>query len=148
MTHKHVSTKRYGCPSLILDTEIMISVPGEQVHFSCNAIWDTGASRSMITQRVAEALSLESLKMQPVTSIGAEEMRPVFSVSVGIAKDLKFVNIPVMGVTKLTEEHDALIGMDIISQLDFAITNFSGNTTHSIRFPSLHEIDYENSIPA
>jgi SEC-C motif len=37
---------------------------------------------------------------------------------------------------------DVLIGMDIISQGDFAVTNFGGNTRFSFRVPSLEELDF------
>lgn len=37
---------------------------------------------------------------------------------------------------------DLLIGMDIISRGDFAVTNVGGITTFSYRFPSIQTIDY------
>jgi len=37
---------------------------------------------------------------------------------------------------------DALIGMDVISLGDFAVTNFQGKTTFSFRVPSMQEIDF------
>jgi len=43
-------------------------------------------------------------------------------------------------------EGDALIGMDIITVGDFAVSNFNGKTTHSYRTPSAGEIDFVNDI--
>ena len=37
---------------------------------------------------------------------------------------------------------DVLIGMDIITRGDFAITNVGGKTTFSFRIPSVETIDY------
>jgi hypothetical protein len=37
---------------------------------------------------------------------------------------------------------DVLIGMDIISQGDFAITSAQGKTTFSFQLPSTHHTDY------
>ena len=37
---------------------------------------------------------------------------------------------------------DILIGMDIINQSDFAVTNFNGNTMFSFRMPSKAHIDF------
>ena len=41
---------------------------------------------------------------------------------------------------------DVLIGMDLIGQGDFAITNFEGNTTLSFGMPSCIEIDFVKEI--
>ncbi len=40
---------------------------------------------------------------------------------------------------------DVLIGMDVITQGDFAITNKDGKTTFSFRSPSLAKIDFGQS---
>ena len=39
-------------------------------------------------------------------------------------------------------EFDVLIGMDIITQGDFAVTNRCGRTKFSFRFPSQADIDF------
>jgi len=39
-----------------------------------------------------------------------------------------------------------LIGMDIISQSDFAVTAYNGNTKMSFLVPSTHEIDFVQEI--
>jgi len=53
------------------------------------------------------------------------------------------VGFPMMQVTKanLGASNDILIGMDIISQGDFSITN-QGNTVFSFRVPSAHTVDF------
>ena len=43
-------------------------------------------------------------------------------------------------------EHSMIIGMDIISQGDLSITNYSGRTVISFRTPSLETIDYVSEI--
>ena len=39
---------------------------------------------------------------------------------------------------------DVLIGMDIISQGDFAISNYGGKTQFSFRIPSQEHIEFQN----
>ena len=39
---------------------------------------------------------------------------------------------------------DILIGMDIISKGDFAISNYDGKTQFSFRLPSQQDVDYKN----
>lgn len=46
------------------------------------------------------------------------------------------------------DDSDLIIGMDIITQGDFSITNFGGRTLFSFRIPSLHSIDYESELRA
>ena len=43
---------------------------------------------------------------------------------------------------KLASNVEVLIGMDIISQGDFAVTNKGGKTVFSFRFPSVECIDF------
>ncbi len=143
ISSRHVSTRRYDKPSLTLEADVVIGSQLINTHYSCNVIWDTGAMRPMITQRVADALGLEPLKLSNVGGISGVELRPIFSVWISFAVDLKFMDLLVVGAEDLGGEHDALIGMNIIGQLDFAITNPGGNTTHSIRYPSVQEIDFE-----
>ena len=39
---------------------------------------------------------------------------------------------------------DILIGMDIISKGDFAISNYNGKTQFSFRLPSQQDVDYKS----
>lgn len=44
----------------------------------------------------------------------------------------------------LNTDTDFLIGMDIITLGDFAVTNVNGKTVFSFRYPSCEKIDYVN----
>jgi hypothetical protein len=57
------------------------------------------------------------------------------------------ISFPSLHVTegKFTDT-DVLIGMDIISQGDFAITAPEGKTKFSFQVPSTHDIDFINEI--
>ena len=41
---------------------------------------------------------------------------------------------------------EVILGMDVITQGDFSITNLNGNTVFSFRVPSLHRLDYVAEI--
>ena len=45
-----------------------------------------------------------------------------------------------------SEDYDMVIGMDIISKGDFAITNKDEKTTFSFRVPSVEEIDFSSTV--
>ncbi len=127
-----------------LEKEIQILYPKKGTQIACKALWDTGANASMITRHVVEALGLEVLSYTDVTGIHGTERRPVYSITLVLADSVIFERTKVIGANSLPDEHEAILGMDVITLLDFAITNFGGNTTHSIRYPSLREIDFEN----
>ena len=57
--------------------------------------------------------------------------------------------IPSLKVTEgiIGEGMDVLIGMDIISQGDFAVTNKEGKTNFTFRMPSMHCIDFVKEAP-
>jgi hypothetical protein len=53
------------------------------------------------------------------------------------------VHVPNLEVTKgVFQDSDLIIGMDIITLGDFAVTNFGGVTKFSFRVPSLRHIDF------
>ena len=71
---------------------------------------------------------------------GSSKIVQEFLVNVGLPNEVVFSSIRVtMGGFS---DADVLIGMDIISQGDFAVTNFNQRTVFSFRVPSLETIDF------
>lgn len=105
-----------------------------------NAIWDTGATGSVISQRVAEELNLQPSGFVPVYHAGGRDICPWFMINITTPNNIVITNVKVtQGVLSSV---DALIGMDIISLGDFSITNKNNETTFSFRVPSIETIDY------
>lgn len=106
----------------------------------CIALWDTGATNTVITKRVAKALGLVQTGVALVNHAAGQSFKPKYVVNIMLPNN---VGIPYVEVTEgdLTGE-DVLIGMDIITRGDFAITNVGGKTTFSFRIPSVETIDY------
>jgi predicted aspartyl protease len=104
------------------------------------AIWDTGATNTAITPRIVKQLNLLPISMTRVSTAGGLIDTPVYLVDVFLPN---FVAIPSLRVTEceLVQDTDVLIGMDIITQGDFAVSNYKEKTTFSFRMPSLLEID-------
>jgi predicted aspartyl protease len=109
-------------------------------HIQYNAIWDTGASGTVITRKVVGDLGLKPITMKQVSTASGIEMSNVYLVNVLLPNKVGFSNIHVTE-GKLTGI-DALIGMDIISNGDFSISNYQGITTFSFRVPSCACIDF------
>ena len=115
--------------------------PAAYVNFK--AIWDTGATASVITQKIVDALHLVPTGMTQVHHAHGKTMAEVYLVNVGLPNRVAFSGVR---VTKGDlASCDVLIGMDIISQGDFAVSNHQGKTTFSFRIPSVEETDYVNA---
>jgi predicted aspartyl protease len=104
-------------------------------------IWDTGASGTFITQRIITKCGLKPFTMVDVQgAYGGVTQRNVYLINLLLPSGVHIPNVAAiegeMGTT------DMLIGMDVITLGDFAITNFGGNTVFSFRIPSHHTIDY------
>lgn len=105
------------------------------------ALWDTGATNSMVTERVVQACKLAPFKMTRVSTASGTGLSPVFLVGMGLPNKVWIPNIHV-SLGKLSGDIDVLIGMDVICLGDFAITHQDGRTTFSFRVPSIEHIDF------
>ena len=105
------------------------------------AIWDTGATNTVITERVVKECKLKHTGLTQVHTVGGTKRAHTYLVSVFLPNNVVFGQLKVTQ-GKIYGQADVLIGMDIISQGDFAVTNAEGKTTHSFRYPSVECIDF------
>ena len=110
------------------------------------AIWDTGATGSVITQDVVDRCGLKPVTMTKVHGVGGVHLAEVFVVNIMLPNAVGFSNV---SVTKglLPGGAQMLIGMNIITTGDFCITNQGGNTVFSFRHPSQTTIDFVKEGP-
>jgi hypothetical protein len=103
-------------------------------------IWDTGATNSVISQKVVDEWNLKPIGMAQVHSVTGITLCETFLVSILLP------NKVIMQAVRVTKGeisgYDVLIGMDIIGAGDFAVTHKDNKTTFSFRFPSIEEIDF------
>jgi hypothetical protein len=126
----------------VLVTEATIFVPNGGSQLKVNAIWDTGATGSAITDKVVSALGLIPTGMAQVHTAGGVVPQNTYTIDIGLPNGVIIQGIIATGVPLLSSGNDALIGMDVISLGDFSVTNHKGITCMSFRIPSSHEIDY------
>ena len=105
-----------------------------------DAIWDTGATASVITRQVVDACGLKPTGMKEVHGVHGKELVETFLINIGLPNKVAFVNMEVT-LGKLAGAH-MLIGMDIITRGDFSITNVGDRTVFSFRVPSLATVDF------
>lgn len=106
-----------------------------------DAIWDTGATASVITQRVVDACGLQPIGMTQVQGVHGASTVETYLVNIHLPNK---VGVQHVQVTKgnLGDGASVLIGMDIITLGDFCITNKDGKTIFSFRVPSQNHVDY------
>ena len=104
-------------------------------------LWDTGATATVITQKIVDELGLKPISMTKVSTASHSDIdAEVYLVSLFLPNK---VALPNLRVTKGSPAGcDMLIGMDVITTGDFAITHKGGKTTFSFRIPSVAEIDF------
>lgn len=146
----HAFTVKYTGITNRLITEIGLrpahdpSVPFSNLPplYKTGALWDTGATASVITQNTAQAMKLTPVGSTLVNHAGGTSPSRTYLVNITLPN-----NVNVAGVL-VTECHDvagnfgAIIGMDIIAKGDFSLTCADGKSTMSFRIPSISEMDY------
>lgn len=107
------------------------------------AIWDTGATNTVISEKLAKELNLTPVGTVTVSTAGGIREANKYILGLQLPNNLEIQNIMVTGGL-LNTDTDFLIGMDIITLGDFAVTNVNGKTVFSFRYPSCEKIDYVN----
>ena len=140
--HAITSTVSGIARSITTPIEIRDVFSGKSIQ--TKGLWDTGATGSVITKSTAQALGLTSFGKRLVRGVhGAKEVNEYF---VNITLDNKNItlNTRVTECDELSADNSIglLIGMNVITKGDFAISNFRGSTTMSFRAPSMQKIDF------
>ena len=94
--------------------------------FECRALVDTGATKSAFTPRAVEKLDLEDIEEPVIVEcVVGEIVVDLYHAELAIP-EIGFVRkgIRIMGLNEGRKNHDAILGMDILSQSTF---NFENN---------------------
>ena len=109
------------------------------------ALWDTGATGSVITRKVVLECGLKPISIANVHHAKGTGTSYVYLVSIFLPNS---VCLPSLRVTEgeLAGDVEVLIGMDIMGRGDFAISNRNGKTVFTFRMPSLERVDFVEQI--
>ena len=147
MQRIHCFTTKYGRISRRLLTKCFVSaawLPQDDSSapplLEFDALWDTGATASVVTADVATKLELPPEGTSEVFHAQGSTHVPNYFVNLGLPNR---VGIAGLRVTEgILKGCDVLIGMDVINLGDFAVTNRDGETIFSFQMPSIHQIDF------
>ena len=133
---------------IITDIKIFPAFDPEQPPFppipayESKALWDTGATKSLITGSTARAMSLYSVGTTIMKHAGGSSPVNNYLVNFFLPNNVGISGVLVSECQDDTGSFGAIIGMDIITKGDFSITNVGGETCMTFRFPSINTIDY------
>lgn len=153
----HAFTTKYNGRVRVLLNKVNVCLPftpeeaqTQKVKFrEYVAIWDTGATHSAITQKVADDLGLKPTGMAEVRYGSGKASTNTYLVNFSLPNKVMIPHVRVTEVQLISDDNvssdnqpQLLIGMDIIGLGDFAVTNANDKTTFSFRIPSVQEIDF------
>lgn len=104
------------------------------------ATWDTGATNTVVSEKVVRECSLIPTGIIKVSTAGGIMDAYTYVIDIVLPDDVVINNLKVTG-GKLGDT-DVLVGMDIITRGDFAVSNYNGQLRFTYREPSMQPIDF------
>jgi hypothetical protein len=131
-------------------TEVKLSEPFDPAaaqtveprFFVTQALWDTGATNSLITAETAQALGIPQAGTIDMKHAGGVTISPTYILNILLPNNVMIAGVPVIQCENIVGDFGAIIGMDIICRGDFSVTNVGERTAMSFRFPSIATVDY------
>lgn len=126
-------------PVLCLPRGIAPSPSFDPKPYEILALWDTGATDSCITPAAAKRIGIHKSQVRPIQITGVNSKKqwcPVYKTgALVLPQGVPLPGQKLVEATVASPHAEILIGMDIISQGDFAISNGGGNTTFCFSMP-------------
>jgi hypothetical protein len=148
----HCFTSRYKGKSNVLKNKVKISpaIDDKGQHITdynkifsnsqeWEALWDTGATKTLITPKVVQAYNLKVVSKCNMTTPHGTQEANCYYINLLLPNHVIIPNL--LAIEGVPTGCDVLVGMDIIGLGDFAVTNYEV-TAFSFRLPSKAIIDF------
>ncbi|MBN4073001.1 hypothetical protein JYT74_03060 [Crocinitomix catalasitica] len=106
-----------------------------------SALWDTGSTHCLITKSLAENLDLNPISKIQVAHHEGMSFANVYLMAIYITKRY-YVVVELTETKAPSDNFEIIIGMDVITKGDMAITTEQNETIFSFRLPSSTTIDF------
>lgn len=142
-------TKRYSSPHIILKTIVTVTANGKSKQVV--AIIDTGCTNTSIPTSIVKALDLIPCGTQKMNAVNKSYICNYYVCDILIEDQIQIDNAVLMGLPILLDENEKevstaneelVLGMDILSKCDFAITNRNNCTKFTLAYPSKRDLDF------
>ena len=100
------------------------------------ALWDTGATNTCISEELAQKLSMISTGKVDMSGSTGFSKQNSYLVDIILPNNVIINDLMVCDSSIGKQNLDMLIGMDIISRGDFAVSNYDNKTAFTFRTPS------------
>jgi hypothetical protein len=133
---------------IITDIEVMPAfdpnkpTPAGLQSYRTKALWDTGASKSVLSTSVVQKLGLTPIGKCQVHHGDGESERNTYVVNFRLPNTVGFAGMVVTDFPPSHNSFEVLVGMDVIRHGDLSISNVGDKTCISFRTPSIECVDY------
>jgi hypothetical protein len=100
------------------------------------ALIDTGSSKSSISNELIAALGLKADSPTHAYSVSGKYPTKAYYIDILLQSGARFANVKALEFIKTKQVFDIIIGMDILTLGDLAITNYNHQTVMSFTVPS------------
>ncbi len=140
--HRSFTTYSQGLRN-VLTNEVGIAAVGvdSQDRKLFLAVWDTGATATIVTKRVVDECGLIPTGFTEVHGVHGSETKPTYLVNLFLPNHVRVTDLKV-AEAPLPGDGDVLVGMDIIGMGDFAVSSYQRKTSFSFRVPSVERVDF------
>ena len=119
--------------------ESYIAIGGEGSMMAVNALWDTGSTESLISEKIVKMIEpILNNKSKYVTRDVVIECE-TYAVSLSLSDEITFRDVLMKKADLSDKNVDIIIGMDIISRGDFEIRNYNNLVEFAFRIPPRNE---------
>jgi len=130
LTYTHVGL----VDAILTPVKLFSDVYDEITSCLTNALWDTGAMVSVVSPEIVRKLNLEIVDTVEIAGINGESLAEVTIISIHFPNGAVIEDIRV-AICGMSPGNEMIIGMDVITQMDIAITNGGGQTQFSFAIP-------------
>ena len=119
--------------------ESYVAVGGDGSMMAVNALWDTGSTESLISEKIVKMIEpILKSKAKYVTKDTVIESE-TYAVSLSLSDEITFRDVLMKKADLSDKNVDIIIGMDIISRGDFEIRNYNNLVEFAFRIPPRNE---------
>ena len=126
--------------AILTPVELFSDVYDDINGYFTQALWDTGAMVSVISPEIVSELNLDIVDTIQIAGINGESLAEVAIISLRFPNGAVIEDVRV-AVCNMSPDNEMIVGMDVITQMDIAITNGENQTQFSFAIPP-----FENRI--
>jgi len=120
-----------GLANKIVSKAVITSVDSGR-SMNVAAIWDTGATTSLVNDKIVKSLQLKEIGIAQVKHVAGATAFPIHLAAIEIEGGMNIAEHRLVSFPSI-HAFDMIIGMDIIALGRFCIENEDGNTVFSFR---------------